>query len=84
MVNPLHQKILETLSFFEPMTWERLIIEFDEGFLKSHPDFTKEELEEDLKKLAKKKHIKIGTNEKGEKTYLRQMPPKSWWRRLFG
>ncbi len=83
MGNPLHDKILETLSFYEPMTWERLIIEFDESFLKANPDFTKEGLEKDLAFLTKKKHIKMVKNDKGEKTYLRQMPPKPWWKRLI-
>lgn len=82
MGNPLHNKILETLSFYEPMTWERLIFDFDEDFLKAHPEFTKEKLEEDLAFLAKKKLIKIAKNDKGEKEYLRLMPRQKWWKRL--
>lgn len=83
MSNPLHDKILETLSFYEAMTWERLIIDFDEDFLKDHPEFTKEKLESDLKLLAKKKLVKVSKNAKGEKEYLRLMPRQKWWKKLL-
>ena len=79
----IKEKILETLSFYDDFTWERLIIEFDEGFLKDHPDFAKEDLESYLQMLKKEGLVKVSKSDKNELLYRRILKRKPWWKRLF-
>ena len=83
MSEVIKNKILETLSFYDDYSWERLIIELDEDFLKQHPDFAKEDLETLLKQLKKSGLVVISKSDKGELLYRRILKKKPWWRRLF-
>lgn len=90
MSNPLNQKeqtikdkVLETLSFYDDYSWERLIVEFDENFLKENPDFAKEDLEGLLRNLKREGLVKITKSPKGELLYRRILKKRPWWRRLF-
>lgn len=50
--------VLETLSFYEAMSLEKIILDFDEKKLKSIGDFSREELEKILEELVRKKKIR--------------------------
>lgn len=74
--------VLEVLSFYEEMSWERIIMDFEEDFLKEHADFNKETLENILLSLSKKKLINVRISENGEKLYKKPFPKKSLWRKI--
>ena len=80
--NQLNDLILVTLSFFEPMTFSQIILDFDNDLLTKFPNFDKETLEESLGKLEQKKLIKRVTIDK-EVGWIRIHPKRSFWRRLF-
>jgi hypothetical protein len=78
----LEEVVLMTLSFFEPMTFSKIILDFDNDQLKHFPDFNKEELQNIINKLEKKKLIKRVPIDK-EIGWLRIHPKRSWWKSLF-
>lgn len=71
-----------TFSFFEPMTWSKLIMDLDSEKLKDFPDLDKEHLEEVIHSLLKKKLLKKITIDK-EVGWIRIHPKRAWWKRLF-
>jgi hypothetical protein len=78
----IEELVLGTLSFYEPLTLSQLILDFDSSSLHDFPDFSREDLENVIKKLLKKKLIKeivIGK----EVGWMRIHPQKSWFKRLF-
>ncbi|MBC7538918.1 MAG: hypothetical protein H7281_08855 [Bacteriovorax sp.] len=78
----LENLVLMTLSFFEPMTFSQIILDFDSDLLKDFPDFDKEQLQEVINLLEKKKFIKRLTIDK-EIGWIRVHSKRSWWKRLF-
>jgi hypothetical protein len=80
--NNFQDSVLEVLSFYEEMNWERIVMDFEEEFLKENPELNKEVLENILVHLSKKKLIQMRKNDKGEKHYKRLFPKKSFWRKL--
>ncbi len=63
------------------MTIAQIILDFDDEKLKEFPTFDRDVLLEILTDLERKKLLKAsGSNQ--DKTWLRIMPKKSWWRRL--
>lgn len=78
----LENLVLMTLSFFEPMTFSQIILDFDSDLLKDFPDFDKEQLQEVINLLEKKKFIKRLTIDK-EIGWIRVHFKRSWWKRLF-
>jgi predicted transcriptional regulator len=77
----IEEVILETLSFYDPLTVTQIIMQTDMDKLKSHPQFTKENLSELLKQLEKKKLVKKGQSNEGD-TWLRIMARRSLWQKL--
>lgn len=73
--------ILTTLSFYEPLRWEQIILDLDESFLKVNPNFSKEDLEGVLITLEKKKLIK--KQGKKDPLWLRKFPKKRLHTRLY-
>ncbi|MDD4974083.1 MAG: hypothetical protein PHY93_07010 [Bacteriovorax sp.] len=82
MNTKLENLVLATLSFFEPMTFSQIILDFDSDLLKDFPDFDKEQLQNIINLLEKKKLIKRVTIDK-ERGWIRIHPKRSWWKRLF-
>jgi hypothetical protein len=78
----LEELILETLSFYEPMTKEKLLLDFDIKKLKSKTAANMEDLELALKGLIKKGYLKTTGKEK-EQTWIRVMPKKSFLKRIL-
>lgn len=50
--------ILETLSFFENMTLEKIILDLDQNKLKQFPDFSKEDLLDLLNQFERERLVK--------------------------
>lgn len=79
MNQKLNDLVLSTLSFYEPMTFSRIILDFDNNKLSNFPEFAKEDLQDILKVLEKKKSIKRVTLDK-EDAWIRVFPKRSWWK----
>ena len=78
----LENLVLMTLSFFEAMTFSQIILDFDKDLIKEFPDFDKEQLQEILSKLEKKKIIYRVTIDK-EIGWIRVHRKRSWWKKFF-
>ncbi len=79
----LEDEVLKTLSFFEPMSLEKIYLDFNEGFLLSRPDFVVEDLGQILANLKKRKLVKE-INESSHKEWLKIYPKKNWYKKLLG
>ena len=66
--------ILETLSFFEPMTKEKLLLDFDMDKLINAKDFTVSDLENGLDKLVKARFV--SKSKKNNEVYYQRIYPK--------
>ncbi|MFA6237827.1 MAG: hypothetical protein WC635_10905 [Bacteriovorax sp.] len=82
MTSELENLVLITLSYFEPMTFSKIILDFDSEEIKNFPDFDNVKLQEMLSSLEKKKLIKRVKIDK-ETGWIRVLPKRSWWKRLF-
>ena len=81
-MDQLEQLVLETLSFYEPMTVEQIVMDLDTGRQAQFPDLTLEEMKEAVERLVEKKALKMIPGE--NISYLRLMPKrKSWLRRVW-
>lgn len=76
------QIILGVFSFYEPMTFSKVIMDLDQVMIKDLGDFSKEDLEQTIKSLEQKGFIKGSMIDK-ETSWIRLHPRKPWWRRLF-
>jgi DNA-directed RNA polymerase alpha subunit len=78
----LDELVLMTLSFFEPMTFSQIILDFDNDKLVNFPNFSKQDLEEIINKLEKQKLLKRVTIDK-EIGWIRIQRKRSWFKSLF-
>lgn len=74
-VNSLRNYLLETLSFYEKMSLERIILEFDSAILEQQKGWTMDVLRHELEKLVIEGFVVVSTENK-EKYYTRRLPPK--------
>jgi hypothetical protein len=74
--------VLETLSFFEPMTLESIIMDFDKAKVEKLKEFTKDDLEVVLKHLIKKKKVKKIMINKNP-CWIKMQPKKSTLKKLL-
>lgn len=74
--------VIATLSFFEPMTFSQIILDFDRDLLTLYPNFDKEELLIVLGSLEKKRLIKRVKIDK-ETGWIRSPLKRSLWRRFL-
>lgn len=74
--------VLKTLSFFEPMTFSKIILDFDKDQLTFFPHFNREDLKVILTNLEKKKRIKQVVIEL-EAGWIRIHPKRSYFKRLL-
>lgn len=74
--------VLVTLSFFEPMTFSQIILDFDEVKLLDFPDFDKEQLQKIINELEKKKILKKVIIDK-EIGWIKIQPKKSWLKKIL-
>jgi hypothetical protein len=78
----LEEFVLGTLSFYEPMTFSKIIIDLDSDALLGFPEFTREDLTVVLSSLEKQKVIKTLPIDK-ESGWIRIHPKKALWKRLL-
>jgi hypothetical protein len=78
----LREKLLETLSFLEPMSLEKIYLDFDEDFLLKNHELTSEDLENELSLLVKQKKVKVITKSKA-KYWIKAFPKKSFFTRML-
>ena len=74
--------LLETLSFFDPMSLEQIILDFDESILINFPDFTKNELAMLLQDLESKKQVEVTIIDK-EKQWIKSYKKRKKWYQIF-
>lgn len=78
----LEELLLGSLSFYEAMSFSKIVFDLDSEVLKAHPDFDKDQMLTILQSLEKRglvKSSKSGT----EQVWIRIHPRRSWWKRLF-
>ena len=78
--------LLETLSFFEPMTLEKIILDFDAKEIKKYPQLEASDMKEALRRLQKAKKIKkikIKVGKNSEDAWIKIYPKRPWWKRIF-
>lgn len=81
-MDALEEILLETLSFYYPLTSTQILLQMDKKKIEKLPHITMEDLEKKLKVLKKTHRIKEHPL-KGEKAWQRLFPAKkTWWQRL--
>jgi hypothetical protein len=82
--NKIEALVLEVLSFYEPMSFELILLDMPEDKILDIPDFNREDLEKTLSLLIKKKRIKV-SSKKSEKEifWIKVFPKKGVFKRLF-
>jgi hypothetical protein len=78
----LRDKLLETLSFLEPMTIEKIYLDFDEEFLLKNHTLTSEDLENELSLLVKQRKIKQIKDGKTS-SWIKVFPKKPLFTRML-
>ena len=77
----LREKLLETLSFLEPMSLEKIYLDFDNDFLMNNKSLTSEDLENELNDLVKCKKVRLIKVDKAS-TWIKIFPKKSFLSRM--
>lgn len=81
MSQAIEDKVLISLSFFEPMDLEQILLAIDIEDDPEDRDFTLGDLESVLEKLVREKRVM--TRGKGRsKTWVKKYKTRSFWRRL--
>lgn len=79
----LENLILATLSFYEPMSFSKIVFDIDTEVLKNYPNFDRDQMTLILKSLEKRGMVKrIG--EGNEAQWQRIHKKRSIWKRIFG
>lgn len=74
--------ILSTLSFYEPMSFSKIVFDIDTGVLKQFPDFDKEQMFLILASLEKRGMVK-STGSGTETQWQRIHKKRSFFKRFF-
>lgn len=77
----LKEELLKTLSFYEPMSLEYILLDLDKSFLDTFDELTTQDLLSALEKLKMDSLIKEITNGE-EKVWIRMTPKKKLIRRI--
>jgi len=78
----LENLILSTLSFYEAMSFSKIVFDIDTEILKSYPNFDKDQMLLILKSLEKRGLVQK-TGEGTETQWQRIHKKRSLWKRLF-
>ncbi|WP_127715868.1 hypothetical protein [Halobacteriovorax sp. HLS] len=78
----LREKLLETLSFLEPMSLEKIYLDLDNDFLMKNKSLTSEDLENELKALVSSKKVKL-IKEDNASLWIKIFPRKPLITRLL-
>ncbi len=77
----LEELILSTLSFYEPMSFSKIVFDMDSNVLKNHPDFDKPQMMLILKSLEKRGLVR--QSGKGEDLQWHRIHKKRAWGKRF-
>ncbi len=78
----LEDLILSTLSFYEPMSFSKIVFDMDTEALKQFPNFDKPQMLNILNSLEKRGLVKrLGSGE--ELQWQRIHKKRSWFKRFF-
>jgi hypothetical protein len=77
----LREHLLETLSFFEAYSVERIILDMNEEVLIQYPQFTKESLVDLLVQLEDEGIVKKECRER-EEFWKKKYPARTFWQRV--
>ena len=78
----LENLILSTLSFYEPMSFSKIVFDIDTEVLKAYPNFDKEQMLLILKSLEKRGMVQK-SGEGTETQWQRIHKKRSFWKRFF-
>lgn len=79
----LENLILSTLSFYEPMSFSKIVFDIDTEVLKNYPNFDKDQMLLILKSLEQRGMVRK-TGEASESQWQRIHKKRSFWKRFFG
>lgn len=79
----LETLLLKTLSFYYDMSLEEILLSISEEDAVNQGQLTIDALKEKLKELKKKGLLKEIKKE-GHSLWIRTLPKKKWWMRIFG
>lgn len=85
MSNKLEEILLETLSFYSPMTIEQILLDIDAekiSYDSEYKHLNLEDLKLALADLKRKKYLKTKGKDKTQ-TWLRVIPRKPWYKKIF-
>lgn len=74
--------VLQTLSFYGPMTLAKVIMSFENEILKKHPQFNQEDLENILQKLRRMGLVRK-SKINGQQAWQRIHPPQTWYGKFW-
>jgi hypothetical protein len=78
----LENLLLSTLSFYEPMSFSKIVFDIDTEVLKAYPNFDKDQMLLILKSLEKRGIVQK-TGEGTETQWQRIHKKRPFWKRLF-
>lgn len=78
----LENLILSTLSFYEPMSFSKIVFDIDTGVLKQFPNFDKDQMMLILSSLEKRGSVKV-TGAGSEMQWQRIHKKRSFFKRFF-
>ncbi len=78
----LEDLILSTLSFYEPMSFSKIVFDMDTDVLKQLPNFDKDQLLLILKSLEKRGMVRM-SGQGSEAQWQRIHKKRPFWRRFF-
>jgi len=77
-MDQLDDILLETLSFYNPLSREEIIAQMDTEKIQACPNFTIEDLDNRILQLIRRDAIKVGER-KGDRTYVKNFPTRTKW-----
>ena len=78
----LENLILSTLSFYESMSFSKIVFDIDTEILKNYPNFDKDQMLLILKSLEKRGQV-LKSGEAAESQWRRIHKKRSFWKRYF-
>lgn len=78
----LQDLILSTLSFYEAMTFSKIVFDMDTELLKSYPNFDRDQMLLILKSFEKRGLV-VASGEGSERKWQRIHKKRPFWKRFF-
>jgi len=81
-IQELEDLILSTLSFYETMSFSKIVFDLNSELLKQYPDFDRDQMLLILSSLEKRGMI-IGNGQGIDRAWKRVHKKRSFWKRFF-